>query len=209
MEKTKEKWAAASAKDIVEKTMISLKANNIESFYVKNGREAKEKVYQIIPAGAEVLTMSSTTLDTIGLSADIQGRGGRYVSVRNKLLSYNNPVPTKEMKGIGATPDWALGSVHAVTQDGSLFIASNTGSQLPAYAYTAAHVVWVVGTQKIVKDRDEALDRIYNYTLLLENERVKKAYGMPNSAVNKMLVINHENEKNRLFVVFVDEVLGF
>ena len=58
----------------------------------------------------------------------------------------------RERAKLGATPDLAIGSVHAVTEDGHVLIASNTGSQLPAYVYAAGKVIWVVGAQKIIKN---------------------------------------------------------
>ena len=55
-----------------------------------------------------------------------------------------------QMKAIGGQPDYALGSVHAVTRDGTLVIASASGSQLASYAWGAANVIFVVGAQKLV-----------------------------------------------------------
>lgn len=101
-----------------------------------------------------------------------------------------------------------MGSVHAVTQDGHILIASNSGSQLPAYAYSAAHVIWVVGTQKIVKNIEEGMKRIYEYCLPLEDARAQKAYGV-GSAVNKLLIVNVEKVPGRITIILVKEKLGF
>jgi hypothetical protein len=97
--------------------------------------------------------------------------------------------------------------VHAVTQDGKVLVASNTGSQLSSYANAAAHVIWVVGTQKIVRDLDDGLRRIYEHSLPLENERAKKAYGME-SAVNKILIVNRDTP-GRISMVLVKQAVGF
>ena len=113
------------------------------------------------------------------------------------------------MQQLGAAPDWAVGSVHALTQEGEALIASATGSQLPAYAYGASHVIWVVGTQKIVGNLEEGMRRIHEYTLPLESERARKAYGVPGSAVNKMLIVRGEVNKERITVIMVREKLGF
>lgn len=113
------------------------------------------------------------------------------------------------MQRLGATPEWVLGSVHAVTETGEALIASNTGSQLPAYAFGVGKVIWVVGTQKIVKDREEGLGRIYEHSLPLESERAKKAYGVPGSAVNKILIVNREVQPGRITMILVNERLGF
>lgn len=156
---------------------------------------------------AEVMTMTSVTLDTIGLREELND-SENFDSVRNKLKSINRETQSAQMQKIGAAPEWAVGSIHAVTENGEILVASHTGSQLAAYAYGARHVIWIVGRQKIVKNRDEALKRIYEYALPLENIRAQKAYGT-GSDVNKLLLINKEVNPHRLTIVFVNEKLGF
>lgn len=154
----------------VEKTIAALKSNGITAYSVETGDEAKKKVLELIPKGAEVMTMTSVTLDTIGLRQELDG-SERFDSVRNKLKSINRETHSAEMQKIGAAPEWAVGSVHAVTENGEVLVASNTGSQLAAYGYGEQHVIWIVGTQKIVKNSDEALKRFYEYAFPLENVR--------------------------------------
>jgi len=154
------------------------------------------------------MSMSSVTLDTVSISKEIQ-ESEKYNSARKKLLSMDRRTQDLEMQKLGAAPEWAAGSVHAITEDGKVIIASQSGSQLPAYAFGSSHVIWVVGTQKIVKNIDEGMKRIYEYVLPLESERAKKAYGVPGSAVNKILIINKEAQKGRITIIFVNEVLGF
>ena len=150
---------------------------------------------------------SSVTLDTIGIAKEIVD-SGRYDAVRNKLNKMDRATHNSQMQKLGAGPDWAVGSAHAVTEDGKVMIASNTGSQLSAYAGGASNVIWVVGAQKIVKDFEEGLKRIYEYSLPLERERAKKAYGI-DSNVSKILVINKEVKPGRLSMIIVKEKLGF
>src|SRR3990167_8981155 len=173
-------WTTLANEASIQKTVEALKANGIEAIVVDSKEKAKEKVLEILPEGAEVMTMSSETLKTIGLTeAD---------TVKAKLKTMEDAA---EKKRRGAAPEWAVGSVHAVTEDGKTLIASNTGSQLPAYAYGAAHVIWVVGTQKIVKDTDEGMKRIYDFVLPLETEHMQSLYKV-NSNVSKLLIINKE-----------------
>lgn len=201
-------WNKLAPKESVEKASAALAKHNINAHFVKTGEEAKATVLEIIPPGAEVMTMTSVTLDTIGLTQELN-ESGQYDSIKHKLSSMSRDTQSRDMQRLGAAPEWAIGSVHAVTEDGNVLIASNTGSQLPAYVYGSDHVVWVVGTQKIVKNTEEGIKRIYEYTLPLESERAKKAYGVPGSAVNKLLIINHEVKPDRLTIVFVNQVLGF
>ena len=196
------------SQEIIEKTKAALEANGIQVIIADNGADAKQKALELLPQNAEVMDMTSTTLDTIGVSKEIQ-ESEKYNSVKKKLMSMSRETQSLEMQKLGTAPEWAVGSVHAITEDGKVLIASNTGSQLAGYVYGSAHVVWVVGAQKIVKDIDEGMKRIYDYVLPLESERAHKAYGVPGSAVNKLLIINKEVTPNRLTIILVKEVLGF
>lgn len=203
------RWNQLPSKETIDKTINALKKNGIDTQIVETGSEAKKIVLDLIPKGSEVMTMTSITLDAIGLSEEINEEGSKFKPVRDKLYAMNRATETQEMNRLGAAPEYAVGSVHAVTEDGYVLIASNTGSQLPAYGYGALKVVWVVGAQKIVKDTEEGLKRIYEHSLPLESERAKKAYGVAGSSVNKILIINKEVQPQRITLVLVNEVLGF
>ena len=113
-----------------------------------------------------------------------------------------------EIRRMTASPAVMLGSVHAVTETGSLVAASMGGSQLGPYVSGAGRVILVVGTQKIVPDLDEAMRRVYDYAFPLEDARAQAEYGI-HSGVNKILIINREATPGRITVVLVDEALGF
>lgn len=170
--------------------------------------QAKTKVFEIIPKNANIMPMTSVTLEETGIANEINN-SGNYDSVRNKLNKLNRETDSKKMKEIACIPDWAIGSIHALTEDGKLVIASNTGSQLPGYVYGADNVIFVIGTQKIVKDLDNAFERIYQYVLPKESERAKKAYGVPSSNVSKLLIINKEIIPSRIKVILINKILGF
>src|SRR5258708_2300207 len=126
------KWTQLADKATIEKTIAALAANNIEAVFVESEEEAKQKALELIPQGAEVMNMTSRTLDTIGISKEIV-ESGKYNAVRNLLAKMDRKTQGLEMQKLGAAPEYAIGSVHAVTQDGKVLIASQTGSQLPAY----------------------------------------------------------------------------
>jgi len=197
-----------ASKESVEKTIAALKTNGINAFFAETEEEAKAKVLEIIPKGASVMTMTSVTLSSINILDEIN-ESGNYDSVRKRLNSMNRETESREMQVLGAAPEWSIGSVNAVTSDGKVLVASNTGSQLPAYAYASDHVIWVIGTQKIAEDLDEGIKRIYEYVLPLESERAQKAYGMPHSNVSKLLIFNKEIKPGRITAIFVNKALGF
>ncbi len=204
-----DKWNTLVIKDVVEKTVDALKANGINARFVKTGKEAYDAVLSLIPEGSEVMNMTSVTLDSLGLPKELN-ESGKYNSIRNKLNAMDRATQGLAMQKLGAAPEFAIGSVQAVTENGEVLIASNTGSQLSAYAGGSPNVIWVVGTQKIVKNTKQALERIYQYVLPLEAERINKALNMTKgSFVSKLLVINREIRSGRITLIFVNEVLGF
>ena len=198
-----------ASKEVVDKTIESLKSNGIDAEFVETGEMAKKVILSLIPKGSEVMTMTSVTLGEVGLDEEINRADSKYNPVRDRMYSLDRNTQAQEMNKLGGAPEFVLGSVHAVSEDGKVLIASNTGSQLGAYAYGALNVIWVVGVQKIVKDLDEGIKRIYEYVLPLESERAHKAYGVEGSNVSKLLIINKEINPKRIKIIFVGEKLGF
>jgi hypothetical protein len=197
--------APASEHDLAV-AVEALKQNGFDVFVVENGEEAKAKALELIPEGAEVMTMSSLTVDLIGLAKELN-ESGRYRPVREKFKTMDKTTQGRQMRALGATPEWSVGSVHAVTMDGHLLDASQSGSQLPAHVYGADRVLFVVGSQKIVKDTQEGIRRVYEHALPLENERAKKVYGS-GSAVNNLLHMN-ATKPGRVTVILIRENIGF
>jgi acyl-CoA hydrolase len=167
---------------------------------------ARETVLARIPHGSSVMTNTSVTLADTGI-ADAINDGGPYDSARNQMFALDFATQAQEMKAIGGQPDYALGSVHAVTRDGTLVIASASGSQLASYAWGAANVIFVVGAQKLVPDLDAAHERIYQHSLVLEDARAIAAYGQ-HSFVGKILEI-HQELPGRIHIVLIRQVVGF
>ncbi len=191
----------------VRRTAAALKANGITVLRAPDAAAAKRIVLDLIPDGSQVHHGASQTLDLVGITDEID-KSGRYEPLRPRIWSMDRKTQADEIRRLGAAPDVMLGSVHAVTETGSLLAASMSGSQLGPYVSGAGRVILVVGTQKIVRDLEEGLLRINEYAYRLEDARAQAAYGI-RSAVNKVLVINREITPGRITVVLVDEVLGF
>jgi hypothetical protein len=185
----------------------ALERNGVRAVVVATGAEARSLVRSLLVEGAEVFNNTSRTLETIGVAEDIE-RSGRYQSLRLRLYQMDREMQRHEMRMLAAAPEYVVGSVHAVTEDGSLLIASASGSQLGPLVSGAEHVILVIGGQKIVANLDTGLRRIYEYCLPLEDERARRAYGVP-SGVNNILVINRVLAPGRVTAILVRERLGF
>jgi L-lactate utilization protein LutC len=198
-------YAQLASDEQIERASEALKSHNIHVLIATSGEEAKTILFDILPEGAEVFTGNSVTLETLGIPAEINAR---YDSIRAKLATMDRQTQWPEMVKLGAVPEYIIGSVHAVTEDGSVVVASMSGSQLAPYAASAAHVIWIVGAQKIVPTLEDAMKRVQEYTYPLEDEHALQTLGV-NSSINKILIINKEIMPERTTMIIVKEELGF
>jgi acyl-CoA hydrolase len=187
-------------------TVVALEEHGFSVEVVDGLDAARQAVLARLPEGSSVMTNTSVTLQETGI-ADAINDGGRYESARNKMFALDFATQAQEMKAIGGQPDYALGSVHAITADGTLVIASASGSQLASYAWGAANVIFVVGAQKLVRDLQAAHERVYQHSLKLEDARAQAAYGQ-HSSVGKVLEI-HQELPGRIHIVLIRQPVGF
>jgi len=207
-------WVAPARQDFsqlaseeqIARSVAALEANGVRVRVVDDRRAALEALLALLPEGAEVFTATSQTLEAMGAAAEIN-QSGRFDAVRPKLMKLDRQTQMREMRKLAASPDYVVGSVHAITEHGQVLVASGGGSQLAPYVYGAGHVVWVAGTQKIVADIEEGLRRIEEHSLPLEDARMRQTRGV-GSQVGKILIFNRE-PAGRTRLILVREPLGF
>ena len=201
------RFARTAGEAQVQRAAAALEGHGMAVVRARDAAEARRIVLDLIPDGAQVHHGASVTLDVTGISTELE-TSGRYEPLRAKVRSMDRAMYGNEIRRLSAAPDVMLGSVHAITETGSLLAASSSGSQLGPYVAGAGHVILVAGTQKIVADVEEGLRRIDDYAYPLEDARALEAYGI-HSGVNKVLIINREIVPGRITVVLVDEAIGF
>lgn len=201
------KYAALASEASLEITAARLTENGMTAHIVETGADAHRLALELIPDDAEVFTATSQTLEEIGLLDAIEN-STRLRSVRAILKEMDMATQWNEMRALGARPDVIVGSVHAITEQGEVVVASASGSQIGPYASGAGKVIWVVGSQKIVPTMDDAMRRIEEYALPLEDARAWLAYGQ-NSFIGKVLTVHREYMPDRVNVILVKEKLGF
>jgi hypothetical protein len=201
-----DRFSALPDEPTLAATVTALEEHGFSVEVVDDLDAARQAILARIPAGSSVMTNTSVTLAETGI-ADAINDGGPYDSARNKMFALDFATQAQEMKAIGGQPEYALGSVHAITRDGTLVIASASGSQLASYAWGAANVIFVVGAQKLVPTLEAAHQRIYQHSLKLEDARAMAAYGQ-HSQVGKILEI-HQELPGRIHIVLVRQVVGF
>jgi L-lactate utilization protein LutC len=191
----------------LERAATALTAHNFTVEILDDATAARTRIKDLIPAGASVLTGASETLRLSGIDKDIN-TSGRYEALKPRLMAMDRVADADAIRRLAASPDVIVASASALTETGSLVLASASGSQLPGYAGGAAHAIWIVGAQKVVPDLSTALRRIEDHALPLESARAEAAYGRP-SAINRLLILNAELHPGRGTVLLLREAIGF
>jgi hypothetical protein len=191
----------------LEQAAAALTAHGFTAEILDDAAAARTRVKDLIPGGASVFTGASETLRLSGIGDDIN-TSERYQAIRPRALAMDRATQADEIRRLYASPDVVVGSVAAVTETGSLVVASASGSQLPSYSGGAARRIWIVGAQKVVPDLRTALRRVEDHCLPLESARAQVAYGQP-SAINHLLIFNADPSPGRSTVLLVREAIGF
>ncbi|MCL2615047.1 MAG: lactate utilization protein [Nocardioidaceae bacterium] len=200
-------FTATATGERLERAAGALSTNGFTVEILEDADAARRRIQDLLPPGASVLTSASETLRLSGIDEDINA-GEAYVAIKPLTMSMDRATQTEEIRRLRATADVIVGSVAAVTESGSLVIASGSGSQLPAFAGGAAQRIWVVGAQKLVPDLPTALRRVEEHCLPLESERAQRIYGWP-SAISRLLILNLEPEPGRGTVLLLRTSIGF
>lgn len=197
--------------ETVQRTVESVNARGIHAELVETKEDALERVQAIIPTGAVVMTGASVTLQQIGFEAILISGDHPWRNFKADLLAEKDPVKQSAMRREGTLAEFFLGSVNALAETGELVFASGSGSQLPAYAYTSRNVIWVAGTQKIAPTLEDALRRVREYVLPLEDQRQRSLGNQAGSRINRILIIEGEPAylRRNLTLILVNQVLGF
>lgn len=203
-------YHAIADESVINQTVEQLKSRGLEALVVKDGVEALQKIKELIPAGVSVMNGSSVTLEQIGFVDYLKSGTHGWNNLHAAIVAEKDPQAQKQLRQQAIHSDYYLGSVHALTADGQMIIASNTGSQLPHIVYTSPNLILVVGAQKIVPSLDEGMRRLESYVVPLEDKHMLEKYQM-HTALNKIVIFKGEAAMNgrNIKVMIVRQALGF
>lgn len=197
-------------KDIVEKTMNSLKKNGHLPEFFETKEEVLERIKELIPKGVSVMNGASRTLEDIGFIEYLKGNSHSWNNLHAEILAEKDVAKQNLLRKQSVLSDFYLGSAHAVTENGEILIASNSGSQLPHTVFTSENLIFVVGVQKITPTLLEAFNRLEKHVIPLENTRMQEVAGV-DTYPSKIVILNKEPEfmGRKSHILFVNEELGF
>jgi hypothetical protein len=204
-------YGTLPASERVQRTVEAVNGRGIHAELVETKEAALERVKALIPPGCVVMTGSSVTLQQIGFEDILISGDHPWRNFKADLLAEKDPAKQSAMRKQGTLAEFFLGSVNALAETGELVFASASGSQLPAYAYSSRNVIWVAGAQKITPTLDDALRRVRQYVLPLEDDRQKSLGNKAGSRINRLLIIEGEPAylRRNVTLVLVNQILGF
>lgn len=204
------KYTHTAPRDIVTKTIQALGANGIEAVSVENAADALSLIQSRIPKGASVMNGSSRTLEQIGFVEYLKSGNHPWNNLHIPILSQKDLSIQARLRKEATLSDYYLGSVHALSQTGEFIIGSNTGSQLAHIVFSSPNLIFVVGTQKIVPTLSDAMKRLEDYVIPLEDANMKEKYGM-GTMLSKVVLFKRENTMmgRKVTMILVNEALGF
>lgn len=148
------KW---HTKILAQQVVEALKKNHFSAEFVNSKQEAAQAILDLIPEDAVVGTGGSWTLQEIGISPLLESRG-------NKILNHNKPgLSPQEVLNFRhgqLSCDVFLASTNAITLDGQLVNTDGVGNRVAAMIFGPKKIIIVAGTNKIVRDLDDAQNRI-------------------------------------------------
>ena len=199
------------------KTINSLKKNNINGYIVTSKEELIKKVEEIVEPKSKVSCGGSMTLFESGIIDHL--RSGRY----EFLDRYKEGITQSELKDIYKQAfycDAYFSSSNAITEDGEIYNVDGNGNRVAAMLFGPSKVIIVVGVNKIVSTIDDAIKRNRELSAPANAKRLNRAtpctkvgYCMDCNSVericNEYTVIKRQVDKDRMHVIFMNEILGY
>ncbi len=201
-------WNEIPSDEVINKTAEAIKSRGINVVVVTSGKDARKKLIEIIPKGAQIANGSSTTLHQIGYIDYLKSGNHGWKNYQDLILKETDPEKQADLRRLATTADYFVGSVNAIAETGELVIVNATGSANSAYPFAAKNLIIVAGVQKIVPALQDAMKRVREYVFPLEDARMMKEYGI-HSSFGKWVIIEKELNKGRITLILVKEKLGF
>ncbi len=198
--------------EIIRRTIEAIRGRGVSVQLVETKEAALPILVSLIPDGASVMTGASLTLEQIGFVNLLKSGNHKWHNLKAEVLAEKDPAEQSRLRKQATLADYFLGSVHAIAETGEIVVASATGSQLPAYAYSCNNIIWVAGAQKITPTVETALRRVREHSLPGEDQRMKKALGEnAGSFIGKLLIFEREAPylRRTVTLLLVNEILGF
>ena len=203
--------------EIVNVTIKNLNQNNIAGYYVKDAEQLIETVQSLLNEGEIIGCGDSVTLEETKVFEFIRNGNYRFLDKHDPEL---RSIDKREMYLQNFRAHTFISGVNAITQDGSLYFIDGNGSRVAPIIYGPEQVILVVGTNKIVSDSEEAIQRVRQIAAPLDAKRLGKNTPCvklgkcincksKERICNAFVCITRQFVKDRIKVIFLEGEFGY
>lgn len=211
----------------IEKTMVNLEKNNMKPFYVETKEEVVPLIKTLLTKGETVANGGSMSIEACGIFPQIL-ESGDYNFVDRRGLQ-GEDVRQAYISAYGS--DTYFCSSNAVTENGELYNVDGNSNRVSCIVYGPKQVIMVVGKNKIVKDINEAIERVKKcaappncvrlscntpcaktgecISLSKENPYLCDGCKSDNRICCSYVVSAQQRHKDRIKIIIVNEDLGY
>ncbi len=201
----------------VEKTINNLEKRKMKGIFVSDEEALIVQLRELIQEGSVVGVGDSVTLEETGVLEFL--REGNYTF----LDKYREGITKEEKKHLyieNFSADTFMCSTNGLTEEGELYNIDGNGSRVAPMIYGPKQVIIVAGINKLVRNLEEAQNRVRNYAAPIDAKRLGRDTPCtkighcvdcksPNRICNDFVTITGQFEKDRIKVIIVGKSLGY
>ncbi len=201
----------------IKRTIKNLENHNMKGFFIENKEELLSLLDQLIPDHTTVGVGDSLTMVELGVLDYFRERNIQF------LDKYKDNITRSEKEKLyinNFASDTFVCSTNALTEQGELFNIDGNGSRVAPMIYGPKQVLIITGTNKVVRDIDDAVKRVRQYSAPIDAKRLGKSTpctkigycvdcNHPERICNDFVTITSQFVKDRIKVLIVNDTLGY
>lgn len=202
---------------LAEKMIKNLKRRNMEAFYCPTGKNAVEKVSELIADGSTVTWGGTATIRDLGIPQTLKNRSTLNVLDRDTV---ETPEEKVQMYLKAFTADVYLTSANAISEDGVIVNIDGNGNRVAAISWGPKKVIFVIGLNKVAQTVEAAIARARGIASPINSQRFDintpcridgtcHNCNSPESICSYVHILRNSRNGNRHIVILVGEDLGY
>ena len=202
---------------LAEKMIKNLKRRNMEAFYCPTGKNAVEKVSELIADGSTVTWGGTATVRDLGIPQTLKNRSTLNVLDRDSVETHEEKV---QMYLKAFTADVYLTSANAISEDGVIVNIDGNGNRVAAISWGPKKVIFVIGLNKVAQTIEAAIARARGIASPINSQRFDintpcridgtcHNCNSPESICSYVHILRNSRNGNRHIVILVGEDLGY
>lgn len=201
----------------IRRTMSALERNKMKPYYAETREQLFDIVRDLVKDDKLITAGGSVTLEESGVKELLMTE---YKGVYLDRSEGKTPEEVEDILHKAFVSDTFFASSNAVTEDGILYNVDGRGNRVAAMIFGPKQVVLIVGTNKIVKDMDEAVSRVEQVAAPKNTKRLHCSTPCETTGsclhcrcdgriCCSFVKLEQQRVPNRIKVIIVNENLGY